>query len=273
MKIEDRENPEFKELEKFVFKGVTTDIDDWFNKHNVAKNKNLERKLTLRILNTPYFFSFQTLSTSKKHIECERILRETGILKNLHIENQLLLFSPASIDSVVSDHFSVIKLTPKNKDYLKNSGKVVSVITQLLNEENFIEIEKINKLLGWQTLEQKTEGVTFCYKEKNSHGTFYVKIQEKLFSPKYDFVFNFTKEKKDFLISQSVDLPTTEQAKKMHDLISYGIIHDSLLKNYSHLGYMEKVDMSFKIYEIEKNYMDLSSTIVRQEGKKTKNKL
>ncbi len=273
MKIEDRENPEFKELNYFVFEGLTNEIDSWFEKYNVSKNKNLERKLALRILNTPYFFSFRTDSTSIKKIDQERIIRETAVLKNLRLENQLLLFSPASIDKVLSDHFNVMKLTPKNKNHLKSSGKVVFIITSLLNEEKFVEIEKINKLLGWQTLEQKTDGVIFSYKEKSSHGAFYVKIQEKLFSPKYDVVFSFTKEKKDFIISQSVDLPTTEHAKKMHGLMVEGIKNDNMLKNRSNLEYVEKIDMSLKVYEIEKNYMDLSNTIVRQEVKKSRSKL
>lgn len=258
MNLKDKNLQEFKELISFVFNGEYEEIDKWFLKHKISRRPALERELTLNILNSTYFFSFRTLSTSLKEIDEQSTKREVAILKNLKCENQIRLFGIASIDEVNHRHFEVIKLTKKNKEILLNSSSVCAVFTKLFNQENFVELEKIEDLLKRPLLEQNSKGVTFHYKERSSRGTHYFNIDEPIFSPKYDIVFNYSDSKKHYLDKKGIFLPTIEDVDKVHMLILKNI---NERQNLWRIEDVEKINLAIKSYKIQKSYLDLSNNL------------
>lgn len=269
MKIKDKDCIEFKELARFVFDGKYEEIDNWFKKHQISKKPALERELSLRILNEIYFFSFRSLSTSRKEIDEEGNRREIAILKNLKCENQLRLFNVASVENVNHKHFEAMKLTKKNKELIENSSSVGYVITKLFNKENFDELEKIESIFKRSLLEQKSSGATIMYKEKYSNGTYFFKIDEPIFSPKYDIVFNYSSNKKEYLEKKGIDLPTVKEAANLHILVLKSI---SERANDWRPEDVEKINKQISDYKIQKNYLDLNENLgnIKKSNKKFK---
>ncbi len=263
MNLKNKNDPDFLELCQHVNHGYESFIADWFNKHEISRKPKLQKELALRILNSYYFFSFQTTSTNMSFIKNETLRRELAVLQHFKLENQLILFSPACIDDVGSSHFSVIKKSKKNKEILKESSKLVFIATRLLSEEKFEDIKKINKFLGWNVLEQKSNVAFFHYKEKNSRGCFSMEIDEPLFCPKFEAAFNFTESKKDFLNSLGINLPTLEESWKMHDLILAGLKKDPFLNREESVN---KVQEFISIYSKQKLFLDLNKNITQNES-------
>jgi len=270
MDIDNKICPEFSELACLVKDGYYQEIDGWFEKHQISRKPSLQRKLTIRILDNPYFFSFQSFSTNIRFINQERIKRESAILKNLKIENQLLLLSPACIEDFSFEHLGAMKLNKKNKEILLNSNRFSGVITKLFNKEDFEEINKIDEILGLSVLEMKTKGLTFNYKEKNSHGAFYIELETAIFSPKHNIIFAHTKEKEDFLKNKGVNLPNNEEVDNL-----YKEIKESLKKNkhLSHLNYIEKVEDSIKEYKTIILFEHLNNNLTEKQIKSKKMKI
>lgn len=265
MNLKNRNDPDFLELCQHVKNGYETFIADWFNRHEISRKPKLQKDLALRILNSYYFFSFQTISTNISFIKNETLRRELAVLQHFKLENQLLLFSPACIDNVDSSHFSVIKKSKKNKEILRESSKLVFVAARLLSEEKFEDIKKINNFLGWNVLEQKSNVGFFHYKEKSSRGCFSMEIDEPLFCPKFEAAFNLTETKKDFLKSLGVNLPTLEESWKMHDLMLVGLKKDPFLNREENVN---KVQEFISIYSKQKFFLDLNENIPDNEGYK-----
>ena len=272
MDLTNKENKDFSELCHLVKDGDEQGVYDWFEKHKISRRPRLQRDLTQRILNTHYFFSFQSYSTNSKFIENERLRRELSILSNLKPENQLLLFNVTCIEDMDSRHFSVMRLNKKEKESLIKNNKIVSIITKLLNEEKFDEIKKINKLLGWNTLEQKSELISFYYKERSGRGSLHFKINEPYFDPTFDIVFNFTEEKKNFIESTGIKIPTIEEAEKLYYLMITTLKNDSWLNREENI---EKVENFIKTYKVYKNFSDINESLGYGsiESKKIKNKI
>jgi hypothetical protein len=260
MKIKEKDCPEFKELKNFVGNGDYDEIDNWFKKYQISKKPRVEKDLTLRILNESYFFSFACTPfiTNRQEVLDETTKREVAILRNLKCENQLKLFSVASIDDVNYKHFEVIKLTKKNKELLKHSNSVCHVITKLFNDEKFSEIDKIESILKFSVLEQNCNYVAFHHREKNSRGVNFFKIDETIFASKYDIVFNYTETKKQYLDEKGISLPTVDEATYLH--------HKMLKAVNENQGYwrsedIERVNQAVKSYKIQKSYLDLNSDL------------
>lgn len=270
MDIDNKICPEFSELACFVRDGYYQEIDDWFEKHQISRKPALQRKLTLRILDNPYFFSFQSFSTNLRFINQERVKRESSILKNLKIENQLLLFSPACIEDFSYEHLGAMKLNKKNKEILCNSNRFSGVVTKLFNKEEFDEINKIDEILELSVLEIKTKGLTFHYKEKNSHGAFYIELENKIFSPKHNIVFAYTKEKEDFLKHKNIILPDNEDVDYLYKEIKESLKEN---KHLSHLNCIEKVDYSINEYKTLTLFEHLNNNLTENQIKSKKIKI
>lgn len=256
MDFKNKDNPEFAELKKFIFDGEYTEIDNWFKKFNLSKEN--ENSLILRMMNDTYLFSFRSLSTNREIINQERLNREVSILKNLRCENQLKLFNVTAIEDLSHKHIEVMKLTKKNKELIRNSNNMAFAITDLLNNENFAEIDKIQLMLKMNLLESKIDGVIFHHKQDGSRGTHYFKIKEKIFSPKFNIACIYTEAKKEYLLNKGIALPTIEEVEylraKIIDYIS------SNLNLWRHED-IDKVNAKYRDYVTHKFQLDLQNEL------------
>ena len=260
------EQNNFRELVNLVNLGLEEDISNWFKSNNINKNIKTEDELTLKILNTPYFFSFNSNSFLKSFIENETTRRELSVLDNLSLKNKLILMSSMLINNIDYRHFSLIKNTKKNIEILKDSDKVNRLITKLFHEEKFSDIEKITKKFGFEFLEQSSKIVSFHYKDKSSHGCFYLEIKEPLFSPKFEIAINFTESKKKFLDKSKLSLPTIKEIEQLKELMFNNIINDPLKQN--RLDLIEKINESFSLYVKYKNYYNINESLLNKHNNK-----
>ena len=151
-------------------------------------------------------------------------------------------------------HLAALNLTKKNKEIICSSNRFSGVITKLFDQENFEEINKIDEILGLSVLEIKTKGLAFHYKEKYSKGGFYVELENKIFSPRDNIIFAYSKNKADFLEFKMIELPSSKDVD---------ILYKELKSNtdLTHLNLMEKVDLSFKEYKILALYKRLNNSL------------
>lgn len=262
MKLKSKPIWNFNELAKLTTNGNYQEIDNWFKKYeNILKKPLQQKKLIIQILNELYFFSFQSYSTNINFVNQERINRQIAILKNFNcnINNQLMLFSPTCIEDITSKHVSCFNLNKKNKNLLLKNNNFSNAITKLLEKEDFKEIEDINKILGFNTLNMKINGVIFHYKEKCSHGAFYLDIKEEIFSPKYNIIFSFTKEKELFFKRNNIEFPSEEEIKNLESLLLLELDNNKMWNNNK--DYKEKVRKSFQEYKSFNLHENLDSIL------------
>jgi len=267
MDFKDKESPEFKKLKKYVFDGEYFEIDNWFKKYNLSPKE--EKNLIMRIINEYYFFSFQSDSTNAQTILQESQDRELAILKNLSCENQLKLLGPTTIEEFNHKHFELIISKAGNKKIIKNSSTIVWAITDLLNKEKFEEIDKIQEMVQDNILEQQSNSVIANYGDKNSRGTRHLSISEKKFSPKFNIIFMPSHAKEEYLKNKGIQLPTSEEASKLKDLIK------TSMENSTHwrIDDIKEIEHILNEYIIKSNYWELNNDLKTSNRKVKKTKI
>ncbi|NCP98066.1 hypothetical protein GW796_08710 [archaeon] len=257
LNIDDLNCPVFRELVYAVKDFNKSKIDSWFENQNLSTKLVLSKKICLRILNTPFFFSFSSTSTNKKEIEECRTKREVEVLKHFSLENQLLLLSVACIEDVNVKHIEVLKITKSKKKMISSNSKIIAIITKLFNEENFDELEKIQNKLDFNIMDMKGSQGSFHYKSKSSHGSFSIKFDEDIFSPKYELIINYSDAKANFLKNKNIELPNLENIDILFNKIMKAI---SISTNNSS-EHISKVESSFKEYIVKKRYAILNEDL------------
>jgi hypothetical protein len=263
----DKDNSEFRKLKSFIFDGNYSEIDAWFKKMNLSQKD--EDNLILRMINDTYLFSFRVWSTDRELVKQEKLNREIAVLKNFSCENQLKLFNVTAIEELSHKHLEVINLTPKNKKLIKNSSNIIYAIADLLNDEKFLELDKIDNVLKMNLLDVKVNGVIFHRKEEGSTGTNYFKLDEKLFSPKFNIVSIYSDAKKEYLLNKNIQLPTIEEVEYLRmKIIDY-------INNSQHFRQedINKVDTAYNKYIIQKSYLDLNAQLNNSNSKNKKPKI
>jgi hypothetical protein len=268
MELMDKDTAEFRKLKSFIFEGEYSEIDKWFKEFNLSKK--YENALILRMINDSYLFSFRSFSTNREVLKQERLNREISILKNLRCENQLKLFNVTAIEDLSHKHIEVIKLTPKNKELIRNSNNMAFAIADLLNNENFAEIDKIQSMLKMNLLEKKINGVIFHHKQDGSRGTYYFKINEEIFSPKFNIVSIYTDAKKEYLLNKGIALPSIEEVEYLKTKITQYI--SSNLHQYRQED-SDKVNGKYNDYIIQKSYLDLNNELNNNNKTNKKHKI
>jgi len=268
MKIKNENKSKFLELSGYIYDGEYQKIDEWFEKNKVSKNQELENYIISEIRNHDLFIDLR--GTIKYD---ERIKREIAILKNLSFDNQMIILFNA-ITKATSDHFKVIKLTPENKKFLEYNKNIVFLITERFATEEFTEIDKIQKILGFNVMEQKTKTVKFCYEIEHSDSDSYaysvhLSINKPIFSPKCDIIFNYSEEKRKFLEERNIALPMTEETNSL-----YLEIKEALKKTLYMQHIEKKLDESFKKYEVIQLNMNLKNELqIKNSTEKKKVKI
>jgi len=268
IKIKNENEINFLELSNYIYNDDYQKIDKWFKKCKVLKDQELENYVVKKIIHeiiigSFFLLPFITDDALNCYNDIERIKRKTkreiAILKNLSFKNQLQLLFRA-IDEVNSDHFKVIKLTPKNKKFLESNENIVSIITKKFITEDFTEIDKIQEILGFNVIDQKSSIVRFYFYHKNLHSSFgarYLQISKPIFSPKCGIIFAYSEEKRKFLEERNIALPTIEKADILYHEMKKSIIHGHINDKYI----KEKLDQSFKEYKIIKLNIDLENKL------------
>ena len=268
-----RINNEILKLKKYTQNGEYQRIDEWFKKNKISQNFELENFLLKKITdNLDFFFLSLTDFSDIKSLNKERIKKEIAILKNLSFKNQLKFIF--SLKEVNSDHFNALKLTPENKQNFKSDKYIISIITEKFatkDTENFTEIDEIQKILGFNVMEQKIDTAIFCfdirYINYKQYGSYYLvqnlhlPISQSIFSPKYDIIFNYSEEKRKFLEERNIVLPTIEEANVIYYEILKTIGDENFNTFISKKSLEEKLEQSFKNYQSIKLNLDLENEL------------
>ena len=239
---------EFLKLKAFIKNNKYQKIDEWFEKNKISENQELENKITEKIIEKmhSYFYGFNHDKTKI----------ETAILRNLSFENQLMFLSILEKNNINSDHFKVLKLTPENKKTIRSNENIITIITERFMTENFAEIDKIQEILGFNIMEQKTSIARFYFefKSKPPYSVKWLrdlKITKPIFSPKCGIIFAYSEEKRKFLEERNIALPTIEEADILYHEMKKVIF-----------GYnKEKLDQSFNEYKAVKLSLDLKNEL------------
>jgi len=265
-------NADFLELKRYIRSGKYQEINKWFEKNKVSGNPELEKNTVEKI--KPLFINpYNSIHKRylKKYLNDEKIIRENinereiSILKNLSFENQLKFLSILEIDNINSDYFKVLKLTPKNKKIIKSNENVITIITEKFVTEDFIEIDKIQEILDFNVIEQKTDIAKFYFnfEKKPSYHLQKIralKITKPIFSPKCGIIFAYSEEKRKFLEERNIALPTIEEANILYHEMKEALRDDEI---FTLLGsnFEKKLDQSFKNYETIKFNLDLENEL------------
>ena len=261
---------EFLKLKAFIKNNKYQKINEWFEKNKISENQELENKITEKIIEKmhSYFYGFNHDKTKI----------ETAILRNLSFKNQLQLLFRA-ISEINPDHFKELKLTPENKKILKFSENFTLLITDKFVIEKFTEIDKIQEILGFNVMEQKSNNAIFYYETRNIYSYLYplstlLKINKPIFSPKFGIIFNYSEDKRKFLEERNIALPTIEEAN---------ILYQEMKKTYKGYeffnqladgeSFLEKIDQSFNEYITIKLNLDLENELQIKNNLKKQNKI
>lgn len=235
---------DFDMLKYYIQGGEYNEIDNWFKKN--IKNEKDEDDLMKQIINTTYFFSFSSTSTSAQYVKQEKIKREKSILKNIGIKNKLLLYCPVIIEDLNLEHLDCFDLI-KDKKTIIESSSFIREITKLFNKESFEELDNIEKKLNVDILNLKMSNVYFCHKEKYSTGAFNFNLNEKIFSPMDDIILNYSSEKENYLINKNIEIPNHEYANNICEKMML------IIKNDVYFGhndnYTKKIENSLKLFK------------------------
>jgi len=287
--FDDKFIDEFYKLEGYTQSGEYQKIDKWFERNKISENPELENYIIRKIKEEEVFFSsfinYSTERYSKEEFNIERTKREIAILKNLSFKAQLkLLFSNLAIKDITSDHFKVIKITHENKKILESNENIVFLITKRFTAGEFTEIDEIQKILGFNVMEQKISTTMFCYDIQrlgsNSYGLHYfvqsvhLPINKPIFSPKCDIIFNYSEEKRKFLEERNITLPTIEEANNLYYEMLKTINDENRNTFIRKKTLEEKLEQSFKNYESIKLNLDLENELyIKNSLRKKKLKL
>jgi len=259
---------DFLELRRYFQNGEYQKIDKWFEKNKVSGNPELEdcvnKKFGFLFVKTNKCFSKPYITYQND----ERIKREIAILKNLSFESQIKFIF--SLTNISSNHFKILKLTPENEKILKTDFyyEFIRLITEKFTTKNFKEIDEIQEKLSFNIMEQKIDTAVFCYdiKYKGPRLIIYrdvLGIKQPIFSPKCDIIFNYSEDKRKFLEKRNIALPTIEEA----DALYYEM--KKVIFGYN----KEKLEQSFKNYEIIKLSLDLENELHVKNNLKRKIKI
>lgn len=205
----------FKHLNNLIFNGMYKEVDSFFEKY---VNKESEKKLVKLIGQSFSFFSFKSMNNLVKTKE-ETFNRKYSIFKNLSTKSIIYLFSPLVIDKYDKDYIlnyiDLIKKDLNKNPNLANDTYFLSIFTNLFNDEDFDILDKINNKLKFNILEKESEKIIYKYKEENSTGCSYLSYNDKCFKPYYDIIFNYTKEKENYLLKNKITLPNIDIVSKL----------------------------------------------------------
>lgn len=263
----DKNNSDFRKLKSLIFEGNYSEIDNLFKKMSLSEKD--EDDLILRMLNDTFLFSFRAYSTDIQQVKQERLNREIAVLKNFRIENQLKLFNISAIEELNHKHLEVIELSNNNKEIIKNSSNMIYAITDIFNNENFEELDKIFNILPINLLENKINGVVFHRKENGSTGSSYFKLNENLFSPKFNIVSIYSDKKKEYLLKKNIALPTIEEV----DYLKLKIIEYMNTNQYFRQDDINNVEIAYSNYITQKSYLDLNNELKKNNFSNKKPKI
>lgn len=260
---------QFSKLCTLVKLGLLDDISNWFDEY-IKNDEKLEKDLAIKILSNSYFFSFQSASFNKEYLNKETLMRELAILSKLKIQNQLIVLSSVALNDVNFNHFSVIDNNKENVDALLKSKTISEIITKLLHQEKFQDIDKINEKFDVNFLEMSSNRVTYAYEEKYSKGVSFLELKDNTFKPKYDIIFSFTKTKKEYLMHNNIELPTIEEAQKLQRDMLYELDNDSWIDRKE---FREKIESFLKPYITHRTYENLNKDLPSTENKNIRLKI
>jgi len=265
-------NANFSELKRYIRSGKYQEIDKWFEENKVSGNLELEKNVVEKI--KPLFFNPNNSIHKrrlKKYLNDEKIRkenineREISILKNLSFENQLRFLSVLEKNNINPDYFKVLKLTPENKKAIRSNENIITIITEKFITENFAEIDKIQEILGFNIMEQKTNIARFYFEFKNKppytlKGLRDLKITKPIFSPKCGIIFAYSEEKRKFLEERNIALPTIEETNILYHEMKKALHNNEfftlLLSTKLGSNIEKKLDQLFKNYETIKLNLD-----------------
>lgn len=155
--------------------------------------------------------------------------RTCNVLSHLCLKNQLHIMEHCINSNI--EHFKVA-LTAKDYDanVLLDSLPYYFYIADNFNEEKFLKIDEIEKLLGINCMIHLQKGGyinhTYDLGESKMQLPRYIQFKEPVFSPYFDMLINYSENKEKYVLSKGIILPQVSQAEEILCTIMQGF-HNS----------------------------------------------
>lgn len=204
-------------LERFLKNNYSTSIE----KENLFKF----------IINTSFFFNFRISSTDRENIEKESFKRMFPFFKIFSLNQQIALLNSPLHDFNISN-FEYFKNLNINQSDLNNinSNNLSFLLTDLFNKEYFHILDYLEDKLNKNINNNFSNIFSVHYKEDYSHGCFNVFMDKSslIYKPLYDIIFNYTVNKKDYIISKNLELPSQEEVNNLSsEVLKYMVNYSS----------------------------------------------
>lgn len=267
---------EMKELRNLVFEGEIEAIDIWFEKnlynHSKSKQSKIIEDLSKYIINQEsYFFSFKDDYFDIDKISKEKEKRINSVIKHIDLKHQLKILNNHLYDDIKIEYLNRLKQTPINKEKdIEIVNELGLITTRLFFNEKFDYIDFLINHLSYSPLDNYSQNFILMKKEKYSLSGTYFYCEDNCVKPYYDIIYNYSEEKKEYLISKNITLPSKEDVLLFISELEKNINKSKV--NYSNDDRLEKIK-DINNYLTYLHYFYLNDNIVFSKKQNIRHKI
>jgi hypothetical protein len=242
-------------LQHHISNNDSNEIDAWFEQHFAKlnqKDKSIQYDYLFRvIINSTYFFSFSSSSVngvvaSKDIIEEQQKQRHLAVLKHFPAKEQLGLVHSFLLDQTNLDSDYFIRMDVPTIQALEDKSHWHRIVSRFFYQEKFSLIDFLDTRFETSFLELSNESLQLNYKNKNSHGYFWLNHDEPVFKTYWNIIFSYSESKDAYLKEKNITKPSYEDVnffKKilMKNKYAQGIGEEGLNNIYDNINSYQKM--------------------------------
>ena len=265
-----KEYNEIRFLARAVSHAEEDMVDKWFMENPITSPEVADSLVRLVLEAEMSFYSFSSPSMDRAELDEEKFRREKMLLSHFELKQQLDLITCSPSMDTGFKHIELLKYDLTNYEHkalILKSNTMGEVLGQIFNEQRFTELDDIQKFLDLNLLEKNYARAMVFYRQDNSRGMRFLDLPERNFKPYYDIIFNYSDEKRDYLASHGIALPSSAQALVLSEKILLGMNqgYDKKTAEYMQEG--------LKTYLRHASYYDLQRDLATKEDKTKKMKV
>lgn len=205
------------EEHRLFFSDFMESVDTKSLNHFFKKNYSTKKEKDILfnfIINSSFFFMFRTHATNRDEIEQQSLLRTLPFFKLFPLTEQISLLNSPIHNFNISNmtYFENLNVNKKSINQL-SSNSVSFLLTDLFHKECFHILDYLEDKLNKNIDNTYSHIFSVHYKEQYSYGCFNISM-DKLnpsYKPIYDIIFNYTDNKKNYIINKGMNLPSKKE--------------------------------------------------------------
>lgn len=232
-------NPEDKEqfntLKNLVNSYDERGVNAWFKqKKSWLKTKGKENLAKAIGYSTYYFNVKSSLGTKKEDLEDLEYKQIIILLKNFELEQQLIILTQnfkMESEDIFKLLFETAK-TEKKENILYNSRIILDPLIAIYSRHEFDKLKILESIIEKKVVNLESNKVAFLVKDGGS----YFKLKNSYFITD-EIIFNYSPEKRDFIMSHGKEIPLKEKAYQLLE----DITQDYEKRDWNSVGDMENL--------------------------------